>query len=365
MNQNPVLGQADTETDTETETETDTGEGAGAAGRGAARRGPRLSLRFDLATPPWGAPSAELFDAAVEMSAWADGLGFDHVMLHEHHNTDDGYLPSPIVLVAGMATRTRQVQLVLSAVVATLRHPIHLAEELAVLDLLSHGRLSVVLGAGSRRSEFDAFGVDMRRRPSLMEEAVTALRAAWTGAPFEFRGAQVQVLPRPVQVGGPPLAIGGMSEASARRAARLGVGYQPAMPQLYDVYLDELRRLGAVEPDGGKWAPAPGRGLPMFLHVATDPDAAWARIAPHALYNANTFARWMQAEGTPGPPVVEDADTLRGAYRVVTPTECIELCRAAGPGATLALQPLLAGLDPELGWASLRLFEDQVLGALV
>lgn len=333
-------------------------------GTPATREGsrPRLSLRFDMATPSWGTSSADLFDAAVEMSEWADRLGFDQVVLHEHHNTDDGYLAAPIVLAAGIATRTSHVGLVLSAVIATLRHPIHLAEELAVLDLLSRGRLSVVLGAGSRRSEFEAFGVDIRRRPSLMEEAVTALQQAWTGEPFDFRGARVQVLPRPAQPGGPPLALGGMSGASARRAARLGVGYQPAMPHLYAVYDDELRRLGAAVPDGDHRAPASG-GLPAFLHVATDPDAAWARIAPHALHNANTFARWSSAEGAEGAALVTDPDVLRasGSYRVVTPEECTELCLAAGPDAGLAFQPLLAGLDPSLAWDSLRLFEEQVL----
>lgn len=330
-------------------------------------RGPRMSLRFDLATPSWAAPPRALFDAAVEMSVWADGLGFEQVLLHEHHNTDDGYLPSPIVLAAGIATRTTHLRLVLSAVVATLRHPLHLAEELAVLDLLSHGRLSVVLGAGSRRAEFDAFGVDIRRRPSLMEEAVETLRAAWTGEPFELRGARVQVLPRPVQEGGPPLAIGGMSEASARRAARLGVGYRPALPALYRTYLDELAKLGTPVPVGSEGgAPGAGGGLPMFLHIAADPEAAWAQVAPHALHNANTFARWSLAEGVEGVALVEDPGVLRrsGTYRVVTPEECVALCRAAGPEASLMLQPLLAGLDPELAWEGLHLFEEQVVSQL-
>src|SRR5207249_4843521 len=144
--------------------------------------------------------------------------------------------------------RTSSIHLRLSVVLATLQHPIRLAEDLAVLDLVSGGRLSVALGAGYRREEFLAFGVNWKRRPSLMVEAVETLRKAWTGEPFEFRGTTVQVLPRPAQPGGPALSLGGTSEGAARRAAQLGLSFEPLGGQFVDAYLDELGRLGRAEP---------------------------------------------------------------------------------------------------------------------
>jgi alkanesulfonate monooxygenase SsuD/methylene tetrahydromethanopterin reductase-like flavin-dependent oxidoreductase (luciferase family) len=330
-------------------------------------RAPHLGLGFDMRSPDWGAPTAALYAAAVEMAEWADGVGFETVVLNEHHNTDDGYLPSPLVLGGGMATRTRDIEIVVSALVVTLHHPLRAAEDLAVLDLLSAGRVSVVLGAGYRVPEYQMFGVDWKRRPSMMEEAVRALRLAWTGEPFEFRGATVRVLPRPARPGGPPLALAGASDATARRAARLGLPYQPVSARFYEVYLEELGRLGRDIPaaPGFLGARAGARG-PTFLHVSEDPDAAWARIAPHALHHTNTYASWAPRKDLTPFKAVTDAGELRrnGSHEVLTPDQCVELCRRLGPDGRLSFMPLLGGLDPELAWDSLRLFETKVLPRL-
>ncbi len=105
----------------------------------------------------------------------------------------------------------------------------------------------------------------------------------------------------------------------------------------------------------------------MFLHVAEDPEAAWAEIAPHALHEMNAYGEWMHDTGTAGPyQPTRDAETLRqtGAYRVVTPEECLELARALGSDGVLILHPLMGGLAPELGWSSLELFASKVLPEL-
>jgi alkanesulfonate monooxygenase SsuD/methylene tetrahydromethanopterin reductase-like flavin-dependent oxidoreductase (luciferase family) len=330
---------------------------------------PHLGLLFDMRAPDWGTPAPDLYRAAVEMSAWADSHGFETITLNEHHNTEDGYVPSPMVLGAGIATRTERVRLVISALIVTLHHPIRVAEDLAVLDLLANGRLSVVLGAGYRRPEYEMFDVNWRRRPSIMEETVATLRAAWTGEPFEFRGTTVQVLPRPAQPGGPPLALAGSSEGSARRAARLGLAYQPVGRKWFEIYLEELGRLGADIPSGqaarGFESMAAGRGgarVPSFVHVAEDPDAAWAKIAPHAAHHVNVYASWAQRKDLTPFQAVEDPDELRrnGSHQVLTPDECVALCRAVGADGRFGFHPLIGGLDPDVGWESLELFDQQV-----
>lgn len=333
-------------------------------------RVPRLSLLFDMTSPEWATPASSLYAAAVDLAARADELGFARIVLHEHHNTDDGYLPAPIVLGAAIAARTTRLKLVLSAVVAPLRHPLHLAEELAVLDLLAQGRLSVVLVAGARESEYAMFGLPFRGRGAVLDETVETLRQAWTGEPFQFRGAPARVLPMPYQPGGPPLSLGGMTKGSARRAARLGVGYRPVMPQLHDVYRDELERLGTVAPAAGGPGAAPvssgGRRAPTFLHISENPDADWKRIAPHALHHANTFTRWVIEAGADETHLVADADALRchGDYASLTPDECIELFEAVGADGGIEFRPLLAGLDVSMAETSFDLLEREVLPGL-
>ncbi len=197
-----------------------------------------------------------------------------------------------------------------------------------------------------------------------MEDAIGVLRQAWTGEPFEHRGVTVRVTPRPVQRPGPPILIGGSVEASARHAARIGDGYEPATPRAHeDVYRSECARLGK---DPGP--PLPPRLTVPFLHVAEDPEAAWHAIAPHALHEMNAYGA-MQV-GTAAPmftPVADDLARLRasGSFQVVTPEECVGMLRPLGPSAEVRLHPLMSGLEPELSWSSLELFVDRVLPRLV
>jgi len=316
-----------------------------------------LALAYDMRAPDTGAPAADLYAAAVEQAAWADKLGFATVTVMEHHATTDGYLPSPIVLGAAMAAVTERVAIQLSLVLLPLYHPLRAAEDLAVLDLVSGGRLRLTVGLGYREEEYAQFDVNIKRRPSLMEEAVETLKLAWTGEPFEFRGHTVRILPRPAQRPRPLIAMGGASPASARRAARIADDYQPLAPRLYEIYLEELDALGKPAP------PPRFRGLSGYVFVSEDPERDWARIAPAALHDTNEYARWIGSRRGSFVPVA-DADELRatGTYQVVTPEECLALAAEHGG---LVFKPLVGGLDPAIGWEGLELFADKVLPQLV
>jgi alkanesulfonate monooxygenase SsuD/methylene tetrahydromethanopterin reductase-like flavin-dependent oxidoreductase (luciferase family) len=317
-----------------------------------------LSLAYDMRAPDWGAPAEALYRAALEQSAWADRTGFSDVVLMEHHASSDGYLPSPIVMGGAVAGVTGRLLVRLSLVLLPLYDPLRVAEDLAVLDLISGGRLRLTVGLGYRHEEYDQFGVNIKRRPSLMEEAVETLKQAWTGEPFEYQGRTVRILPRPAQQPRPGIYMGGASPASARRAARIADGYQPLSPRLYEIYLEELQRLGRPAPPV-KSAMA-GQG--GYLFVAEDPDREWDRIAPHALHDANEYARWIGDRRGPFSPVA-DADELRraGMYRVVTPEEGAEIARQEG---AITFKPLVGGLEPDVGWAGLELFAAKVLPQL-
>lgn len=316
-------------------------------------------LAYDMRAPDFGAPAAALYAAALDQCEWADKLGFQQVMFSEHHATTDGYLPSPIVMAAAAAGRTKSMLIGIGLILLPLYHPLHAAEDLAVLDLVSGGRLRLVVGAGYRDEEYEQFGLKLRQRPSLMERGIETLKQAWTGEPFEYEGKTVRILPRPAQRPRPDIVMGGTTKAAAERAARIADGYMPVAPELFEDYRQALAALGKPVPP-----PMPARrGGYMFLHVTNDPDGDWQRIAPHALHENNDYAAWLKGQPNAVYRHVDDAAALlaSGQYRIVTPDECVALAQENG---FLSFKPLIGGLDPAIGWESLRLFEKEVLPRL-
>ena len=319
-----------------------------------------IGIRFDLRVPSFAPTThAAQYAACLDMCAWADRLGLDFAVLSEHHGVDDGYLPAPLTMAAAIAGRTSRIPINVAALLVPLHDPVRLAEELAVLSLLSGGRVSVVAGLGYRPEEFVMAGVDRTKRGRLLEEAVTVLRQAWTGEPFEWRGRTVRVTPKPDVP--PMILVGGSTEKAARRAGRLGCGFSPAVgdPKLVEIYREESVRHGFTP----GFVALPGG--PGFVHVSEDPERDWQRIAPHALYDASTYASWQTTDHVPSivHSDAKSAEELRqsGVYRVVTPEECLTLAREHG---RLLLHPLMGGIPPELAWASLELVASRVLPQL-
>jgi alkanesulfonate monooxygenase SsuD/methylene tetrahydromethanopterin reductase-like flavin-dependent oxidoreductase (luciferase family) len=321
-----------------------------------------LTIRFDLRVPDFAPTThAEQYAACLEMCEWAERLGFAAVVLSEHHGTDDGYLPAPLPLAAGILARTDSIPVSIAALILPLHDPVRIAEECAVIDTMAPGRLSVTVAIGYRAEEFAMAAVEKRGRGALLEEYVGVLRDAWTGEPFEWRGRSIRVTPRPPTPGGPMLMVGGATPRAARRAARLRCGFFPGSdnPEILTAYEEEAARVGFTE---GFCALPSG---PSFVMVAEDPDATWARIGPHALFDAQTYSSWQ--EGTHqnvsdvhGATSWEDV-RASGVYQVLTPDECVELARVQG---SVLLHPLMGGIPPELAWESLELFASAVLPRL-
>jgi alkanesulfonate monooxygenase SsuD/methylene tetrahydromethanopterin reductase-like flavin-dependent oxidoreductase (luciferase family) len=322
----------------------------------------RLGLRYDMSAPAFGAPTTELYAAAVKQCAWADKLGFDYVHLAEHHAAEDSYCPSPLILAAAIASRTERIELRFSALVVTMHDPVRLAEDLAVLDVITGGgRISVTAGMGYRPLEFGLFGVDYETRAQRFEHVLGVLRDAWSGKEFSHRGVTVRVTPAPVTPGGPPVYLAGSAAASARRAARLGYGYRPVSEQLYETFQRECRELGAPAPEPFS------RHAPAFLYLTEDPDRDWPLLAPHVLHASNLYAQW--ARERPNAPTNGYWRELSGIADlkadpnlwVITPEECVRRARELRSTDELRFHPLLGGLPPELSWRSLTLFEAKVL----
>jgi alkanesulfonate monooxygenase SsuD/methylene tetrahydromethanopterin reductase-like flavin-dependent oxidoreductase (luciferase family) len=278
------------------------------------------------------------------------------VTLSEHHGSADGYLPAPLVMAAAVAARSERLRIVIGALIAPLHDPLRLAEDLAVLSLLSGNRVIPVLAGGYVEAEFRTFGKQLSVRRAVMDGICELLRAAWRGEPFEYEGRQVCLTPRLATP--PPLWMGGSTPAAARRAARTADGFIPSAPELHEVYRAERIRLG--HPDPGPRL----RSLGNFLHLAEDPDRAWERIAPYVLRENNAYARWAAEQGVQTPySFCHDAAELRATarYPVLRPEELLAQMAGMGPWDTVLFHPLAGGMDPGLAWDSLRLFETRVL----
>ncbi|MET7992205.1 LLM class flavin-dependent oxidoreductase [Amycolatopsis sp. NPDC005232] len=319
----------------------------------------RLGLAYDLRLPGLTPEQrARQYRTCLEQVEWADRVGIGQVALREHHGSDDGYLPSPLVLGGAVAARTSSLTIHLQALVVTLHDPVRLAEDLAVLDLISGGRLVVTVGAGYDPNEHAMFGRSFDQRPADVERAFTTLRKAWTGEKFELDGRPVRVTPQPYQDPGPALLLGGASAAAARRAARIADGFLPVRDRFYAAYRSAVVELG--QPDPGPLAKAG----PLFVYVAEDPDRAWQEIGPYCLHESNAYAALARASGLrTGFTAYPDIDALRssGQYPIYTPDELVALCRQWGDESRVTIPPLAGGMPPELSWRSLELIADRVV----
>jgi alkanesulfonate monooxygenase SsuD/methylene tetrahydromethanopterin reductase-like flavin-dependent oxidoreductase (luciferase family) len=319
-----------------------------------------FGMRFDFRNPKMAATNmADRYAAALDMAEWADGLGCMSVVLSEHHGSPDGYLPSPVPMVAAMAARTTHVRFVIAALIAPFHDPLRLAEDLVVVDNLSKGRVDVIVAGGYVREEFAMFDVPMSERARRVAETVTTLKAAFAGEPFEYCDRTVRVTPPPYTPSGPAILLGGSSEPAARRAARIADGFIPSVPEVWDFYRDEVSKQG--RPDPGPSTIGENR----VVALADDADSGWEQMAPYFLHETNAYGTWQAQDDIASPfRTVEDTDQLRalGQYRVVTPDQFVEE-QTASPSSFTLFHPLCGGMPIDLAWASLRLFEREVLPA--
>ena len=184
-------------------------------------------MKFAIAPYQWNGH----FEYVVEDSQLAEGLGFDVVLLAEHHFwAEASAWGSPLLALAGIAQRTKTIKLGTGVLLLPLYHPVHVAEDAAFLDMMSGGRLILGLGLGYIPEEFDIFQVSLRERASRLEEGTKVIQRLWSEETVDFEGKHYRfknatVLPRPVQKPRPPIILGGWAEKAVARAAALADGW--------------------------------------------------------------------------------------------------------------------------------------------
>ena len=168
---------------------------------------------------------------ALEEVTKAEELGFDSVWMEEHHSVTNHYWPSPLVVLAGFATRTSRLTLGTDILVAAFHNPVRLAEDAAVLDVMSGGRFTLGIAIGYKPDEFSLYGVELEKRGARFEEQLAIIKGLWTQERISFKGAYYTVdgrlEPKPVTKPHPPIWIGGWGDITLRRAATLADNWIP------------------------------------------------------------------------------------------------------------------------------------------
>jgi len=171
------------------------------------------------------------YQDALEEVVRAEELGFASVWMEEHHSVVNHYWPSPLPVLAGFATRTSKMLLGTDILVAPFYHPVRLAEDGALLDIMSNGRFVLGAAIGYKPDEFALYGAELEKRGARFEEQLAIIKGLWTDGAVSFKGRYYQVEgrlePRPVAKPHPPIWIGGWGDITLRRAATLADNWVP------------------------------------------------------------------------------------------------------------------------------------------
>jgi alkanesulfonate monooxygenase SsuD/methylene tetrahydromethanopterin reductase-like flavin-dependent oxidoreductase (luciferase family) len=226
---------------------------------------------------------ADFYSAMFEQIEYLDQAGFDTIWTTEHHFVDDGYLSSVMPMLAAMAARTKRVKVGSFVLLGPFYHPLRLAEDAAMIDVISNGRLRLGIGVGYRREEFDIFQIPRKERVGRTLEAIAILKRAWTSERFDFEGKHfkfknARVLPKPISSKGPELLWGGMNPESIRRAAKLDLGFACNLGS------GEIRKYHEALRELGKDPAAYSVVNTRQVYVADSEDQAWDEIAPGLIY---------------------------------------------------------------------------------
>lgn len=319
-----------------------------------------INMRFDMRVPGMNADQiAGQYQAAIGMAQYVDDKGAFALAISEHHASEDGYIPAPLLLASSMAAVTSNVSIMVAATLLPLYDPVRLAEEMIVIDHISRGRVSYVLGIGYRPDEYALYDLEFKQRGAIADEKLSKLLAIFQQT--SDSKALPRVTPAPYSAGRPMLFWGGGSKPAARRAGRNGLGFlaQNNAPGLQETYQQACRDAG-FEPGP---CLLPPDDMPGIVFVHPDPDQAWDEIGHHLLADATSYAEWNAKAGLQS-TIHTDSKTVaqlreeQGNYRIVTVEEAVALVQQWG---RLPLHPLCGGVPADTAWTYLRRVVDEVL----
>ncbi|NLT30015.1 MAG: LLM class flavin-dependent oxidoreductase [Propionibacterium sp.] len=324
----------------------------------------RATIRFTFALPdPDPVTQSDYFRAAREMVHWGDKRGLNFVSVDEHHATGFGWSPNPILEAGMILAGTEKVRAIAGAALAPLWNPVRLAEDIAVVDQMTQGRLITHFGLGYRPIEYAAMGKNFKRRGRLMDEFLDVLLKAWTGEPFEHNGELVAISPRPYTQPHPTVFVGGSVPATVDRAIkyRLPLNLPDYLPELRDDYVARAEATGFTPIVTMVPESRPGM---VLLHE--DPDKAWDTLGEHLMWEAINYGAWARGADVKSVMHVKEAMNIddvkaSGRYVVMSPDEAVAMLTADDSERMIAMHPLVGGMPLDEAWKSVHLLTDEVL----
>lgn len=331
---------------------------------------------YSLQSPPHNPRNhADLYREMLTEIEAAEDMGFDSAWLTEHHFLTDGYCPSLMVTAGAIAARTSKIRIGTGILLMPLHNAIRVAEDAAVVDLISNGRFILGLGLGYRAEEFEGFGVSLKHRRRRMEESLEILLNSWKDEKFSMNGTHykfkdLNVTPKPVQR--PiPIWIGAFTEPAIRRAARIGaslyvpaIGVIPIIKALFDMHTNMLKEYNH---DPGKIEKPLVREI--YISENESADTVWEKVKEHITYTAKGYASWgsmVDTEGNllsdPNDPILYDI--ARKQSIIGTPQECIDTIKQYTeqlPIDNLICRFKFPGISHQEAMNSMKLFVDKVL----
>jgi probable F420-dependent oxidoreductase len=331
----------------------------------------RFGLWYDFRNPSQWRQSAErLYAETLDQIVWGENYGFDDVWLSEHHFIEDGYLPSILPVAAAVAARTKSIRIASGVLLMPFHNPVRLAEDIAVVDVISGGRFELGVGVGFKLEEFDSFGVPFKERGARTNQSLDIIRRLLSGETVTYKSdffdfKNIKVTPEPIQKPHPPIWLGGFTSAALRRAARYGDGFTVpgGTREVYDQYVAELKKQNRPT-ENIRFASAV-----WCLIVSNDPEKTFAEAADHIIYQANSYSAWLSAAGlSPLSEHLRDREELRksGLLQVVDPETGIKMIRdfaAVVPITHFYSWTLPPGLPPRWAQTHLELFASEVIPA--
>ena len=312
----------------------------------------------------------------LELVRLAESVGFDSAWVSEHHGSSDGYLPSLLAMLAAFAALTERIELGTGVVLTPLHDPLRLAEDAAVVDQLSGGRLILGIGNGWREEEFRMFGASRAQRGARTEETIEVLRRAWTGRRFSFEGQtlrydRVKVTPPPARPGGPPILLGGYDRKAVVRAGRLADGYVTD-----ETGADEVRTNLELVAEGANGVGRDPNDLIVVLlqnAFAWRDGDPWPLIRDGLVHQHGTYEAWGEGADTPEQdrlePAVPSDEDLRLSTPAGPPEEVaralLATIRAAGDrDIHLVVRLHYPGMDLDTASRAAELFATDVMPVL-
>ncbi len=325
---------------------------------------PTFGLWYDFRQRPPLGDYARFYAECLGEIEEAERLGYAGVWLSEHHFVDDGYLPSPLVVAAAVAARTQRMTIGTNVLLLPMHHPLRVAEDAAVADLVSGGRFVLGVGQGYVQHEFEALGFNRKYRPSLFEEGVEIVRRAWEEGLIGYEGKRwrfedLPFGPRPERP--PPIYIGAFVDPAIDRAVRIGDGFLASagggeFVKTYRKVREALAKYGREDED----FPYVASGV---AYVREDSEQARGDVAPAIAYQRSRYAEWGTDRGKPEPEKIRPEDLPWERYFVGTPDEVtrglIQLHQEA-PYDHFCFWGRLPGITHEQALESMRLFASEV-----